>query len=52
MAVAIWTHRPTPDALLDDRLARGWAPIPSSLAEGPQVLGHAAKVPRERWRWK
>ncbi|MCB9670758.1 MAG: hypothetical protein H6736_22565 [Alphaproteobacteria bacterium] len=51
-AVAVWTHAPTADELLDDRLERGWAPIPSGLADGPRVLGHAAKVPSDRWRWE
>ena len=41
-AVAVWDHRPTPKELLDDRLARGWRPLPSPVNEGPKVLGYAA----------
>jgi len=41
-AVAVWDHLPTPDELLDARIARGWRPVPSSLAAGPEILGHAA----------
>ena len=48
-AVAVWSEMPTPDALLEDRLARGWRPLPSALATGPVVLGFAAKVPMEAW---
>lgn len=41
-AVAVWDHRPTPDELLDARLARGWVPVPTALKEGNVILGHAA----------
>jgi hypothetical protein len=46
-AVAVWKHKPTPRALLDDRLARGWTPTPSGLKGGDRVLGYAACVFRE-----
>ena len=49
MAVAIWSSRPSVDALLQDRVARGWRPIPSQLATGFEVLGAAAVLPREQW---
>jgi len=44
MAVAIWSIEPTADALLRDRVARGWRPLASRLADGPRVLGHAATL--------
>ncbi|WP_428267621.1 hypothetical protein [Haliangium sp.] len=43
-AVAVWDHRPTPDELLQARLADGWAPTPTSMKDGDQVLGYAACV--------
>jgi hypothetical protein len=43
-AVAVWNHRPTPEELLDVRLAAGWKPTPSLLKEGEKVLGYAACV--------
>jgi len=43
-AVAVWTILPTPDALLRDRVHRGWKPLASAMAAGPQVLGFAAKL--------
>ncbi|MCB9675723.1 MAG: hypothetical protein H6737_11435 [Alphaproteobacteria bacterium] len=52
MAVAIWSERPDPDALLARRLAAGWRPTPSSLAAGPRVVGHAEGVPRDQWAWE
>jgi hypothetical protein len=48
-AVAVWSTEPTPQALLDERRARGWRPLPSPLLAGPEVLGFAAKVPKEHW---
>jgi hypothetical protein len=44
MAVAIWDHLPTPQELLEERLDRGWKPIPSPLVDGDQVLGYAACI--------
>jgi len=41
-AVAVWSHRPTADELLDARVARGWTPTPTATRSGPKVLGHAA----------
>jgi hypothetical protein len=41
-AVAVWSHRPTADDLLQDRLERGWQPTASRLKDGDRVLGHAA----------
>jgi len=38
----VWDSRPTPDALLDARLARGWTATPTGTVDGEQVLGHAA----------
>ncbi|MBI3792333.1 MAG: hypothetical protein HY275_15840 [Gemmatimonadetes bacterium] len=43
-AVAVWPVMPDADALLHDRLARGWKPTPTRLKEGERVLGHAACV--------
>jgi hypothetical protein len=43
-AVAVWNHRPTPQELLEARLASGWKPTPSLLKEGEKVLGYAACV--------
>jgi hypothetical protein len=43
-AVAVWDRRPDADALLADRLARGWTPTPTGLKGGAQVLGHACRV--------
>ena len=42
MAVAIWNHRPSADALLTARLARGWEATPTATRDGPRVLGFAA----------
>jgi hypothetical protein len=42
MAVAIWNHRPTPNELLDRRLAGGWRPTPTATVEGDIILGYAA----------
>lgn len=42
MAVAIWDHRPDGPELLAERVARGWLPRESPVAEGPRVLGYAA----------
>ena len=38
----MWDRTPDAAALLADRVARGWAPLPSPLVTGPQVLGYAA----------
>ena len=43
-AVAVWDHLPSDAALLAARLADGWRPTPTSLREGPRVLGYAACV--------
>jgi hypothetical protein len=42
--VTVWDHRPSPDELLQRRLADGWQPTPTDLRSGPAVLGHAARV--------
>jgi hypothetical protein len=42
MAVAIWTHWPTADELLERRATMGWKPMTSPLKEGDVVLGHGA----------
>jgi len=41
----VWDHRPTADELLETRVAAGWRPTPTDLVDGPQVLGHACKLP-------
>lgn len=41
-AVAVWDRVPTAMDLLDDRLVRGWRPMPSPVADGPTILGVAA----------
>jgi hypothetical protein len=38
----VWSCSPDADALLDDRIARGWAPTPTGTVDGDRVLGHAA----------
>lgn len=43
-AVVVWDHEPTAPELLSARLARSWAPIPTGLQDGEQVLGYAACV--------
>jgi hypothetical protein len=40
-AVAVWDHLPSLEELLDARLARGWTPKPSAVADNA-VLGYAA----------
>jgi hypothetical protein len=40
----VWTHQPSADELLADRLRRGGKPTPSMLRSGDRVLGHAACV--------
>jgi hypothetical protein len=45
-AVAVWDHEPSPDELLDRRLARGWSPVPTATRDGDVVLGHAACLVR------
>jgi hypothetical protein len=39
----VWDHRPNAEELLDDRVARGWQPIPTGTVDGPQILGYAAR---------
>jgi len=41
-AVAVWSHHPTAQELLEARLKAGWKPTPSILNEGEKVLGYAA----------
>ncbi|MCK6521689.1 hypothetical protein L6R49_09645 [Myxococcota bacterium] len=41
-AVAVWDHLPSLDELLDARLARGWRPVPSPVADNA-VLGYGAR---------
>lgn len=48
-AVAVWDHVPRREELLAHRLAGGWRPMPSRLAEGLEVVGYAARVPRADW---
>jgi hypothetical protein len=45
-AVAVWSHRPHAQALLEARLTRGWAPTPTATRDGPRVLGYAACAAR------
>jgi hypothetical protein len=40
-AVAVWQQRPAADDLLAHRVAQGWTPTPSQLADGERILGHA-----------
>jgi len=42
LSVSVWDHTPTPDELLDARIARGWRPTASALQSGEAILGHAA----------
>jgi hypothetical protein len=46
-AVAVWDHEPTPDELLDRRVAEGWSPLPTATRDGDVVLGHAACLARK-----
>jgi hypothetical protein len=41
-AVAVWNDKPTPDQLLEGRLADGWQPTATLLQNGPAILGYAA----------
>jgi hypothetical protein len=41
-AVAVWDHKPSADELIQRRLDAGWTPTPTSLKDGPAILGHAA----------
>jgi hypothetical protein len=41
-AVAVWDEKPTPDQLLEKRLADGWQPTATLLRKGPTILGHAS----------
>jgi len=43
-AGAVWDHKPSPDELLQKRLADGWMPTSTALKEGPAILGYAACV--------
>jgi hypothetical protein len=47
-AVAVWDRVPSELDLLDDRLLRGWRPVPSPVAAGPTILGIADGW-EERW---
>lgn len=42
MGVSIWQIRPSPETLLGRRVALGWQPRTSPMAEGDEVLGVAA----------
>jgi hypothetical protein len=42
--VSVWDARPSADELLQERLAHGWTPTPTSTVDGEVVLGHAACV--------
>lgn len=42
MAVAIWNELPTPEKLLQKRVANGWQPTASALIDGSKILGYAA----------
>jgi hypothetical protein len=41
-AVAVWSHAPSADELLEARVQSGWVPTPTALREGDVILGHAA----------
>jgi hypothetical protein len=40
----VWEHKPTADAMLEARLARGWKPTATALKDGDKILGHACKL--------
>ena len=42
--VSVWDHKPSPQEILDKRLAAGWRPTPSQLKDGEVVEGYAACV--------
>jgi hypothetical protein len=45
----VWDHSPSPQELLDARLAAGWLPTPTATKTGDKILGYAAcAVARER----
>jgi hypothetical protein len=37
----VWSKKPTPDELLDARVAAGWVPTPTSTVDGDVIMGHA-----------
>jgi hypothetical protein len=37
----VYDHLPTPDELLDARIAAGWTPTPSSTVNGDVIEGFA-----------
>jgi hypothetical protein len=41
----VWDHLPSADELLSARISRGWQPTPTATQKGPQILGHACKLP-------
>jgi hypothetical protein len=41
-AVAVWSHRPSAEELLQARLERRWSPTPTATRDGERVLGYAA----------
>jgi len=40
--VSVWDYRPSPEEILQMRVASGWKPTPTSTVDGAKVLGHAA----------
>jgi hypothetical protein len=44
----VWEAKPTADAMLHARLARGWKPTASPLKDGDRVLGHACTLTHGR----
>jgi hypothetical protein len=40
----VWERKPTADAMLEARLARGWKPTASAMKDGDKILGHACKL--------
>lgn len=47
-AVAVWSHRPTAEELLQARVLRGWRPTASMLRTGTALLGSACSFARPR----
>jgi hypothetical protein len=42
----VWDERPSAEALLAARVARGWVPTPTETRDGPEVLGYACRLLR------
>ncbi len=46
--IAVWDRTPSPQELLQARLARGWQPTDSDFVNGPRVIGNAGESSESR----